>query len=636
MHRLYPYTIIRQDNISTTYVLHTKDSDFFRLAKFVDKSQVRLEEFQKEEAIWQQVEENGGCREGLVCFNYSSYVDIPTHWVLISQPLKGVTLETFFHERLVTLDYNCLRYIMYQILKTIGYMHDVLGIANLALELDTILIDQDTLKITVIDFFCGCFDTLCEKVDVCTQIYSPVLKLKLQQSESITFDDVKNADIFSIGTIFWYMLFCSYPFTQDVLQKMPKKRVRPEEMIKSILKVLDDQPPKACYTVPTLKDNEFNHLYQLTKDIIMCGLQHNCDTLYIESEGCRKQAETESIDEELFYDLSFNNVFREYNDYTKERMRGLLKQYVESLEPSAVTKEVDFVKENYIVLKQLGSGGQGSTSIVQDKRTGDQYILKLFKKELDFENELTNLRKINKNGCLDTLLCFQKQVVDEDNLQYGILTKVFDGVTLDKFIYDQIKTNTVIAIKDLTAIMKNVLTGLDYLHNIVNIAHVDLKPENILIDPKTMKTQIIDFGSACGHDNCRLVTTKLYQPPEMLIAPRRDQSLQALKMGDVFSLGLVFYLLANNSFPFPLFNASYRDNFYALLGKHDNQYKHSPKQEYMNRVIFESQYRFFSAKSNFEYKIDKIISAMLRYIDDKRISAAEALKGVTEIMEKLN
>jgi serine/threonine protein kinase len=377
---------------------------------------------------------------------------------------------------------------MYQILKTIAYMHDVLGIANLALELDTILIDPDTLKITVIDFFCGCFETLCEKVDVWTRIYSPVLKIRIQQAKStvaednnsITFDDVKDADIFSIGAIFRYMLFCSYPFTPDVLRKVLKNRVQPEEMIHNILQVLNEPPPKACDKAPKLSEDEFKHLYKLTKDIIMCGLEHECNTTFTEvPEGCATKNDTHE-DSATVTDLTFDNVFREYKYYTKERMKGLLKQYVEDLdkkEPSVMTKDVEFVKENYIVLKELGSGGQGSTSIVQDKRTGDQYILKLFKKELDFENELTSLRKINKNGCLDTVLCFQKQVVDENNLQYGILTKVFDGVTMDKFLYDQIENNRVIPIRQLLTIMQNLLMGLEYLHNTVNIAHVDLKPE---------------------------------------------------------------------------------------------------------------------------------------------------------------
>lgn len=47
--------------------------------------------------------------------------------------------------------------------------------------------------------------------------------------------------------------------------------------------------------------------------------------------------------------------------------------------------------------------------------------------------------------------------------------------------------------------MKGILTGIEYLHDQVNVIHRDLKPENIVIMDydDLSKVKLIDFGLAC-------------------------------------------------------------------------------------------------------------------------------------------
>ncbi len=101
------------------------------------------------------------------------------------------------------------------------------------------------------------------------------------------------------------------------------------------------------------------------------------------------------------------------------------------------------------------------------------------------------------------------------------------------------------------SIMRQVVSAVHYLHR-ENICHRDIKPENIMID-KSGNAKLIDFGfvglerkesqnymqTFCG--------SLFYSPPEVLQKkPYIGQSC------DIWSLGIVFYLILHGSLPFPV------------------------------------------------------------------------------------
>lgn len=90
--------------------------------------------------------------------------------------------------------------------------------------------------------------------------------------------------------------------------------------------------------------------------------------------------------------------------------------------------------------------------------------------------------------------------------------------------------------------------GLHWIH-CNQIIHRDLKPENIFLHGTTYK--IGDFGICRKIDSSRLTITKTcgvgtqyYQAPEQVVGIKYDNSV------DIFSLGIVFYLLASRTLPF--------------------------------------------------------------------------------------
>lgn len=118
--------------------------------------------------------------------------------------------------------------------------------------------------------------------------------------------------------------------------------------------------------------------------------------------------------------------------------------------------------------------------------------------------------------------------------------------------------------KILLTVMFNVLKAMYSLHE-MNIAHGDLKPENILINPDTYKIQIIDFGLSCftewnvdsvekseidTNKSCNVRGTVNYNSPEMLNNMGKKSSVDFIKKADVFSLGVIFFKLANGTYPY--------------------------------------------------------------------------------------
>lgn len=169
--------------------------------------------------------------------------------------------------------------------------------------------------------------------------------------------------------------------------------------------------------------------------------------------------------------------------------------------------------------------------------------------------EAAILKKLSDTGgCGAYVTCYYDGfIANYLGRPHAILVSEFiDGPSLRKFIEQGVKLPRV-----MWSLMSQLLLGLRAIHE-RGFAHRDIKPENILITNDN-KIKYIDFGISCLQkcnrtmcvDNCKIgAATILYAPPELL-ARRMEETFEGAKAGDVWSLAMVLFELANDSFNFP-------------------------------------------------------------------------------------
>ena len=129
----------------------------------------------------------------------------------------------------------------------------------------------------------------------------------------------------------------------------------------------------------------------------------------------------------------------------------------------------------------------------------------------------------------------------EENHIY-IIMEYLEGCTLKQYI----KENSGNITEDIArGIIKQLLNALSYLHYMCDICHRDIKPENIIFTEKgnTSHIKILDFGlssdsfeSKLKMKNCGTLT---------YMAPEQISSLIYSKAVDIWSVGIILYMLLN-------------------------------------------------------------------------------------------
>ena len=151
--------------------------------------------------------------------------------------------------------------------------------------------------------------------------------------------------------------------------------------------------------------------------------------------------------------------------------------------------------------------------------------------------------------------------------------------------------------KEAKKIIKQILNGYEEINNCGYI-HRDLKPENILImNDNTLK--ITDFGF-CEKMNCvssKIMGTDGYIPPEVLT----NKNLIPQQI-DVFSLGVILFLLVAGEFPF------------GEPNKDDEFYK------YIIEENWEEYWKLVDEENNFSEKLKYLIQGMICHEPNKRFN----------------
>jgi serine/threonine protein kinase len=276
------------------------------------------------------------------------------------------------------------------------------------------------------------------------------------------------------------------------------------------------------------------------------------------------------------------------------------------------------IKDNTKLLNSMVSGNleildsidAGSNSMTFKSRSnGNVKIAKL-----NITKKISE--KIRNQYILDPYAYFGS---DENEYNKGTLTEFKKNMLKKDYVSESC----------LCFIVYQILNGLKYIHE-RKIAHLDLKPENIVVgDYLTVK--LIDFSisldySKTGAKKIKLpfVGTCFYRAPEILSQKTID--VKDLNKVDLYSLGVIIFNLAFDSYPYGLTDEDIEENqeYSKILKKIENG-----NLKIDNEDNDFSSYFIDFLKSLLEKDISKRIN-INKALDHYWIKGAKILKDETE------
>lgn len=199
-------------------------------------------------------------------------------------------------------------------------------------------------------------------------------------------------------------------------------------------------------------------------------------------------------------------------------------------------------RAKYLLMKEIGEGSFSIVHKAVNRLTGRLCAVKCCKYSPALEDEVALLRKLSHPNIVGI-----EGVYHQDDMFYVVMDYMADGDLCDLLIKKQRLSE-----KEVQRVILQVLQAIEYLHR-HSILHRDIKPENILLHGNAVK--LADFGLAkqltTGSSTLRRSCGTLeYAAPELLCGVP-----YGLK-SDVFSLGIVMYVLLFGAFPFSIESAA--------------------------------------------------------------------------------
>ena len=226
--------------------------------------------------------------------------------------------------------------------------------------------------------------------------------------------------------------------------------------------------------------------------------------------------------------------------------------------------KVDNLNSLFSMIIKIGCGATSSVFLAQNRRTlkfaalkhlsiDDKYNLP------SFENEYKILTKLNHKNIAKLYSCYI------DRYNYYISTEYYNGGNLA----DCILKFKFFSERQARRYVKTIINTVKYIHD-NDIVHRDLKPGNLVFDKQIKldrsdknindaydyddhdaRLKLIDFGLAIeikdDETNSDFVGTLVYLPPESV---KKKRTGKEFKAGDMWSIGIITYLLVYGKPPF--------------------------------------------------------------------------------------
>lgn len=214
-------------------------------------------------------------------------------------------------------------------------------------------------------------------------------------------------------------------------------------------------------------------------------------------------------------------------------------------------KILPIVKINFDEIHLKESLGEGGTAIVYRCNDGKMNYAckKLTRNVISMEREIDIMKTYSPHKNLPTYYdsFINRNTSLDASLRYHY---IFMEYCEGKELFDLIKNN--FDYKLATNIIYQLLLAVKHLQK-YNIIHSDIKLENIIIDSKN-QIKLIDFGLSRKIDKGNAVRLNRYIGTIGYIAPESILLNYVTLKTDIWSIGILYYILLNNNHMFNVLN----------------------------------------------------------------------------------
>jgi len=223
--------------------------------------------------------------------------------------------------------------------------------------------------------------------------------------------------------------------------------------------------------------------------------------------------------------------------------------YKEILENGKYVREDNYMELKYDFGSLIGTGATGEVFRAVDRHTDREVAVKVLPNTTSgikhFKAERETLQMLDHPNIIKLLDSCESLDNEYIVLELCRGVELFEQITNNRYTITEERAARLVAI---------MIDSIMYMHS-RNIVHRDLKPENFLFKSPKEDADIvlIDFGTAKIVKKKEVYTdiagTPFFVAPEILVKRRRSGAL--LKAADVWSLGVVCYILMTGQPPFP-------------------------------------------------------------------------------------
>jgi Leucine-rich repeat (LRR) protein len=203
----------------------------------------------------------------------------------------------------------------------------------------------------------------------------------------------------------------------------------------------------------------------------------------------------------------------------------------------------------YRVLKLLGKGGMGVVFQAEDARLKRMVALKVIRPEVagTSGNRERFLREAQAAAKLEHENIVTIYQVDEANGVSFLAMQWLKGMTLE----DHLRQGSALSAPQIVRLGKQIAGGLAAAHD-AGLVHRDIKPANLWIEPAGGgRIKILDFGLArVESSDVGLTQSGTIVGTPSYMSPEQGRSEKASPRSDLFSLGVVLYLMCTRQLPF--------------------------------------------------------------------------------------